>query len=100
MTDHVVELTAEHHETFDRDGVVKVEQAVEPAWIDRILPQMEEIAKVYPPKIDIDLRHLAEMLCAIADGGLICGRTLRSPKLMNEQILAYRKFVQAVFAGT
>ena len=37
MTDHVVELTAEHHETFDRDGVVKVEQAVEPAWIDRIL---------------------------------------------------------------
>ena len=89
-----------YHDRQFNDEVRDLNAQAMQAWIDRILPQMEEIAKVYPPKIDIDLRHLAEMLCAIADGGLICGRTLQSPKLMNEQILAYRKFVEAVFLGT
>lgn len=95
----IVASVAYHDRQFN-DEVRDLNAQSMQAWIDRLLPQLNEIAAVYPPKIDIDLRHLAEMLCTIADGGLICGRVLRSPKLMNEQILAYRKFVQAVFLGT
>jgi len=31
-----IELTAEHHERFRADGVVKVDQAVDPDWVTRI----------------------------------------------------------------
>jgi len=37
MTEHATVLTDAHHETFRRDGVVKVEGAVDPAWIGRML---------------------------------------------------------------
>lgn len=70
------------------------------AWRDRLTRSLEAVAERYPPRIDIDLRHLADMLSAIADGALIVGRVLDEPKLMAEQILLYRQFVRVVFLGT
>jgi len=37
MSAHQVALTEAHHEAFRRDGVVKVEGAVDPSWIARML---------------------------------------------------------------
>ena len=38
----VIELTEEHHRTFQADGVVKVEGAVDPSWVGRVLELADE----------------------------------------------------------
>ncbi len=94
----IVASVAYHDRQFN-DEVRALNARAILAWRERLVPQFETIAEAYPPRIEIDLRHLADMLCSIADGGLVVGRVLDEPRFISEQILAYRKFVQAVFAG-
>lgn len=68
-------------------------------WRDFYLAQLERIAEVYPPKIDIDLRVLADMVTTVVDGGIVLAKSTRSPEAVGEQLLAYRSFVRAVFLG-
>jgi hypothetical protein len=42
---------------------------------------------------------MADMLSAVADGGIILSKTLAQPKHLPEQILLYRAFVRLVFLG-
>jgi len=69
-------------------------------WRKRFRTRLDRIAERYPPRIAIDLDDLADMLSAVADGGIILSKVLRDPEAMPRQILLYRDFVRAVFAGT
>lgn len=69
-------------------------------WREQFLKRLEAIAEVYPPKVDIELRDLADMLLAVVDGGIIIAKALRQPRLLESQVLAYRAFVRTVFLGT
>jgi hypothetical protein len=69
-------------------------------WRGRFLTRLDKIAERYPPRIPIALDDLAAMLSAVADGGIILSKVLKDPKAMPRQILLYRDFVKAVFAGT
>jgi TetR/AcrR family transcriptional repressor of nem operon len=68
-------------------------------WRKRFRTRLESISKRYPPKIQVDLDDLADMLSAVADGGIILSKVLKDPKAMPRQILLYRDFVKAVFTG-
>jgi AcrR family transcriptional regulator len=68
-------------------------------WRSRFLTTLEEIAERYPPRADVNLSHLADMLSALADGGIILSRVLDQPRLLSEQILLYRTFARLVFLG-
>ncbi|WP_160119178.1 hypothetical protein [Sphingosinicella microcystinivorans] len=57
------------------------------------------IAERYPPRADVNLSNLADMLSALADGGIILSRVLDQPRLLSEQILLYRTFIRLVFIG-
>ncbi len=46
---------------------------------------------------DVDLDDLADMLSAIADGGIILGRVTRDKEALPRQVMLYRDFVRAVF---
>jgi len=69
-------------------------------WRARFRARLDSIAERYPPRIDVDLDDLADMLSAVADGGIVLSRVLRDPAAMPRQILLYRDFVKAVFAAT
>lgn len=69
-------------------------------WRARFRTRLDRIAERYPPRISVDLDDLADMLSAVADGGIILSKVLRDPAAMPRQILLYRDFVRAVFAGT
>jgi TetR/AcrR family transcriptional repressor of nem operon len=69
-------------------------------WRARFRERLDRIAKRYPPRIRVDLDDLADMLSAVADGGIILSKVLRDPAAMPRQILLYRDFVKAVFVGT
>lgn len=68
-------------------------------WRAQFVARLETIAAVYPPRVEIDLRDLADMLTAIIDGGIILSKTLHEPQIMARQLLAYRAFVRTVFLG-
>jgi TetR/AcrR family transcriptional regulator, transcriptional repressor for nem operon len=69
------------------------------AWRRRFRTRLDLIAERYPPRIAVDLDDLADMLSAVADGGIILSKVLKDPMAMPRQILLYREFVKAVFAG-
>jgi AcrR family transcriptional regulator len=68
-------------------------------WRKRFRARLDRIAERYPPRIAVDLDDLADMLSAVADGGIILSKVLRDPMAMPRQILLYRDFIKAVFAG-
>lgn len=66
-------------------------------WRSRFGERLRVIAEKYPPKSDVDLDDLADMLSAVADGGIILSKSLHDPMVLPRQILLYRSFIKATF---
>ncbi|MDA0239310.1 MAG: TetR/AcrR family transcriptional regulator [Proteobacteria bacterium] len=84
---------------FNRE-VRDMNEAALLGWRKRFRMQFDQIAERYPPKIDIDLDDLADMLSALADGGIILSKVHKDRTLLPKQILMYRAFVRSIFLGT
>jgi AcrR family transcriptional regulator len=69
------------------------------AWRQRFRERLDRIAARYPPRMEVDLDALADMLSAVVDGGIILSKTLSQPRHLPEQVLLYRSFVKLIFAG-
>lgn len=70
------------------------------SWRERFSARLHLIARRYPPKIDLNIETLADMLSATADGGIILSKSMRDPSLLPKQIMLYRSFVRVTFLGT
>ena len=68
-------------------------------WRRRFRERLDRIAERYPPRIEVDLDHLADMVSALADGGIILSKVAKDKALLPAQIMLYRDFVRAVFLG-
>lgn len=66
-------------------------------WRRRFGERLRAIATRYPPKGDVDLDDLADMLSAVADGGIILSKSLHDPMLLPKQIMLNRSLVKATF---
>jgi AcrR family transcriptional regulator len=69
-------------------------------WRERFRKRLDLIALRYPPKIDVNLDVMADMLSAVIDGGIILSKSLSQPKHLPEQVMIYRSFVRLVFLGS
>jgi hypothetical protein len=47
-----------------------------------------------------NLDHLADMLSAIAEGGIIVSKVIKDKRALSQQLMLYREFIRAVFLGT
>jgi TetR/AcrR family transcriptional repressor of nem operon len=68
-------------------------------WRVRFRERLDRIAARYPPKIEVNLDDMADMLSAVADGGIILGKSLSEPAVLPRQIMQYRAYVKLVFGG-
>jgi TetR/AcrR family transcriptional regulator, transcriptional repressor for nem operon len=68
-------------------------------WRARFRKRLDAIAERYPPRIDVNLDVMADMLSGVVDGGIILSKSLAQPKHLPEQIMMYRSFVRLVFLG-
>ena len=68
-------------------------------WRKRFRQRLDLIAERYPPRMQVDLDDLADMLSVIADGGIILSKTVRDKQALARQMLLYRDFIKAVFLG-
>jgi AcrR family transcriptional regulator len=83
---------------FDKD-VRELNAAAVLNWRKRFRRHLDLIAERYPPRVEIDLDDLADMLSVIADGGIILSKTIKDKQALARQMLLYRDFIKAVFLG-
>lgn len=69
-------------------------------WRMQFHARLVKIAARYPPRIDVDLEALADMLTVIVDGAIILSKTVREKEVLPRQTELYRQFVRTVFLGT
>ncbi len=69
-------------------------------WRKRFRGRLDAIAARYPPRVQVDLDDLADMLSVVADGGIILSKALKDPAALARQMLLYREFVRTVFMGS
>jgi TetR/AcrR family transcriptional regulator, transcriptional repressor for nem operon len=69
-------------------------------WRARFLTRLEIIAALYPPRMEVDLEALANMLLAVTDGGIILSKVMADKTVLPHQVMLYRSFLRAVFLGT
>jgi TetR/AcrR family transcriptional repressor of nem operon len=84
---------------FDKD-VRHLYTAAMLGWRRRFRERLDAIAARYPPRIAVDLDHLADMLSAIAEGGIIVSKVIGDKRALSQQLMLYRDFIRAVFLGT
>ena len=83
---------------FSRDvSVLNAEGLL--AWRKRFRKRLDLIAEKYPPLVELDFDAMADMLSAVADGGIILSKCLHDPSLLPRQVLLYRQFVKLAFQG-
>ena len=68
-------------------------------WRARCRRRLDLIAERYPPKHEVNLDAMADMLSAVVDGGIILSKSQSQPKHLPEQVMLYRSFIRLVFLG-
>src|SRR6476646_4130846 len=68
-------------------------------WRKRFRQRLDLIAELYPPRVEVDLDDLADMLSVIADGGIIISKAIKDKQVLARQMLLYRDFIKVVFLG-
>jgi len=68
-------------------------------WRVQFIARLQAIAAVHPPRIEVDLEALADMLLTVIDGAIVVAKALGQPRMLEAQILAYRACVRTVFLG-
>jgi AcrR family transcriptional regulator len=77
---------------LNREGLLR--------WRRRFRERLEAIAALYPPRMEVDLDDLADMIPAIVDGGIILSKVVKEKDALPRQVMLYRNFIRTVFLGT
>ncbi len=85
-----------HEQLFDREIRDMNARAVL-GWRRRFRGRLDAIAARYPPRLPVDLDDLADMLSAVADGGIVLSKVTKDTGSLPRQILLYREFVRLIF---
>ncbi|TYC54100.1 TetR/AcrR family transcriptional regulator [Rhodobacterales bacterium] len=83
---------------FDRD-VREINRRAIIVWRERFLGMLEEIAALYPPRDDVDLRTVADMISSMVEGGIVLSRAVGEPKVLAEQIVLLRSYIRLLFSA-
>ena len=85
-----------HEQLFDQE-VRRVNAEAVLGWRQRFSERLNIVAKYYPPRIDVNLEDLADMLSVVADGGIILSKAVADKSSLPRQLLLYRDFIKLVF---
>ncbi len=82
------------------NNVRQVAASVLLQWRSTLLGQLEEIAQEHPPKNEVTLQELADMLPALIDGAIIFARVVDDNLILPRQIRLYRDLIQNTFGAS
>jgi AcrR family transcriptional regulator len=81
---------------FDREVRDLYKQAVL-NWRTRFRAILDEVVAAYPPRENVDLDMLADMVNSTVEGGIVMAKALGEPKLVAEQVLLFRSYIRLLF---
>lgn len=81
---------------FNRD-VHEANRRAVLGWRRRFRAMFEDIAAVYQLKDEVDLGHLADMVSAVIEGGIVMARAVGEPSITAQQVLLLRSYVKLLF---
>jgi len=82
---------------FDAE-IVRMNAEAATAWRIRFRNHLDLIAAKYPPKDDVDLDALADMVSTIVEGGIIMSKAMKDRKILAAQIILFRSYIKLLFS--
>lgn len=82
---------------FDED-ILQVMNDAMMVWRSAIESKLEAIAKIYPPRVDVNFAALADMLTVIIEGAYVFAKTIKDPSVVADQLGQYRDYLDLLFA--
>lgn len=92
----IVATAAYQDRLFDA-GVRDLNRRAVLGWRARFRAMFDEIAALYPPREEVDLDALADMVSTVVEGGIVMGKALGEPHVIVGQILLLRQFLRQMF---
>lgn len=89
--------TAAYQDRLFNEDVREANKRAVMGWRKRFRRIFEEISAVYPPREEVDLDHLADMVNTIAEGGIVMARALGEPRITSQQIMLLRSYLKLLF---
>ena len=81
---------------FDRE-IRELSKTTVLAWRKRFRATLDRILETYEMTDAVEVDHVADMLTAVVEGGIVTSKTLQEPKVLAEQILLYRSYIKLLF---
>lgn len=66
-------------------------------WRINVREKLEEVMHKYPPKKDVDLESLSDMLLVIFEGAFVLSQSLHESKTVARQLSHYHNYLQLLF---
>jgi len=66
-------------------------------WRKRFREEIDKIVAIYPPREDVDLDALADMVTNTVEGGIILSKAMRDPAILPAQVLLMRSYIKLLF---
>jgi len=85
-----------HERLFDAKVIELNRQAVL-NWRNRFAKSFQDIYDRYPPRDDVNVDALADMVSNTVEGAIVMSKALKDPKVMVEQILLLRSYIKLLF---
>ena len=85
-----------HEQLFDKK-IQRINHDAVLSWRNRFRSQLNLIADKYPPRDDVDIEALADMVSSDIEGGIIVSKVLKDPKILAGQIMLFRSYLRLLF---
>lgn len=92
----IVATAAYQDRLFNRD-VREVNKRAVLGWRSRFRAMFEDIVETHEMRDDADIDHLADMVSAIIEGGLILSRAVEEPSVTAQQVRLLQSYVKLLF---
>ncbi len=92
----LVATVAYSERLYDRD-VRELNKRAIVNWRERFSKAIEDIALHHQLQDNVEIRHVADMITSVIEGGIIQSRALTEPHLLSEQILMVRSYIKLLF---
>jgi TetR/AcrR family transcriptional repressor of nem operon len=82
---------------FDAETHAVIRRAIS-HWRERLGAKLREVAAQRPPRLDVDLETLADLMFVVSEGAFVLSRTMDEREAMAAQLRHYRSYLELLFA--
>ncbi len=90
--------TAAYQERLFDSGVRDLNRQAVLGWRARFRDYLDAVVSSYPPRENVDLDALADMIGGVIEGGIVLARALGEPRVTEKQVLQMRTYLKLLFS--